>query len=625
MRFIRNTRSCVLGALAVIMALSDGATAQVGSADIGRETLRLLREQRIGESALRPRRQQSKGAPKRIWQIEQSAQDAQDQEAAQAPPAAEPTQTPPQAAAGADKGAISQPAPRVVVEPGPVALSAGRDVLNLVPADALFCVRIRNMQAAMDQLDRYLAGVSETPVSVSAMVQGLLAVALGDAELKNVNLQGQMALFGVTAQADAGQAPMPQMAMLLPVSDYDAFVAGHPAIGPPNSLGVSTIQVQDSPLGELVCMASPDPHWALLTAREAQTRLDAVKAHMQAAPDRLAARLPAQEASLAATAPVWAHVDAGAAAQMSRALAQGGAGQGAAAMGGINPQQMLGQTEELAALLEQMEWITLAAEPSEALLRLNVHTRFVAGSDLAGKVNKRFFTAPPAPDAPVLVQQLGTLLQHMRTAAQNDPAVRSLTSRDKADFVGAFNPIELAGMALAIAMMQEGQDSQQAMAPAMMAMMLTQMGQQVKTKMAVAITVDERDLAAELVVPKAHLIELAQLGAKMQESMGGAAAGSGSQSHDQGELSMTFPMQITPADEVTVVVLGPIDGNREDEICDDLIELTGSQDWSLSSMRSGDKLTVTVGPVTDVKAYADKITFGTVTQVQDRTITVQVR
>jgi hypothetical protein len=32
-----------------------------------------------------------------------------------------------------------------------------------------------------------------------------------------------------------------------------------------------------------------------------------------------------------------------------------------------------------------------------------------------------------------------------------------------------------------------------------------------------------------------------------------------------------------------------------------------------------------VGPVTDVKAFADKIEFGTVTQVQDRTITVQAR
>ncbi len=625
MRFIRNTRSCVLGALAVIMALSDGATAQVGSADIGRETLRLLREQRIGKSTLRPRRQQSKGAPKRIWQIEQSAQDAQDQEAAQAPPATEAAQTPPQTAVGTDKGAVTEPAPRVAAEPGPAALSAGRDVLNLVPADAMFCVRIRNMQAAMDQLDRYLAGVSETPVSVSAMVQGLLAGALGDAELKSVNLQGQMALFGVTAPADTGEAPMPQVAMLLPVSDYDAFVAGHPAIGPPNALGVSTIQVQDGPLGELVCMASPDPHWALVTATEAQTRLDAVKAHMQAAPDRLAARLPAPEASLAATAPAWAYIDAEAAARMSRVLAQAEAGQAAAAVGGMNAQDMLGQTEELAALLEQMEWITLAAEPSEVLLRLDVHTRFVAGSELAGKVNKRFFTAPPPPDAPVLVQQIGMLLQHMRTAAQTEPAVQSLTSRDKADFIGAFNPIELAGMALAIAMMQEGQDGQQAMAPAMMAMMLTQMGQQVKTKMAVAVTVEDRDLAAEMVVPKAHLIEMAQLGAKMQESMGGAAAGPDSQSPDQGELSMTFPMQITTGDEVTVVVLGPMDGDREDEICDALIELTGSQDWSLSSMQSGNKLTVTVGPVTDAKAFADKITFGTVTQVQDRTITVQVR
>ena len=42
----------------------------------------------------------------------------------------------------------------------------------------------------------------------------------------------------------------------------------------------------------------------------------------------------------------------------------------------------------------------------------------------------------------------------------------------------------------------------------------------------------------------------------------------------------------------------------------------------LSSISSGDTMTVSISPVTNVDAYAEKIDFGTVTNVEGRTIKV---
>ena len=173
--------------------------------------------------------------------------------------------------------------------------------------------------------------------------------------------------------------------------------------------------------------------------------------------------------------------------------------------------------------------------------------------------------------------------------------------------------------------MQGGQDNQQAMGGvAMLAIMLTQMAQQVKTKMAVAVTVENQGLTMELAIPKAHLLELAELGAKMQTSMGGPPMGQDAPAAEQGDLGMTFEMPPSN-EEVTVIVLGPVDSDREDRINEQLMDLVEGDMASISSMLSENALEVTVAPVPDAKAFADKITFGTVIQIQDRTITVQVK
>ena len=260
--------------LAALACLATGALAQVGSQDIGRETLRMLREKRTGQSTLQPRRQQSKGAPKRIWQIEREQQEAKkehtelQQEEGPGTGTMQGTEEPRTALTG--PGPVlptptqAKPGPATAVSVTPPRPSATMDGLNLVPADAIFCVQINNLQATLGQLESYLAGVGKTPLPVAAMAQMWMGAALGDAELKNVEMQGQMVLFGVAAEGSSDQGPMPQVhvAMLLPVTDYGSFAAGNPNIGPADASGLSTIAAQDSPMGDLVCTSSPDPRWA---------------------------------------------------------------------------------------------------------------------------------------------------------------------------------------------------------------------------------------------------------------------------------------------------------------------------------------------------------------------------
>ncbi len=76
------------------------------------------------------------------------------------------------------------------------------------------------------------------------------------------------------------------------------------------------------------------------------------------------------------------------------------------------------------------------------------------------------------------------------------------------------------------------------------------------------------------------------------------------------------------ADSITIKITGIPDDAAEDAITDKLLEMmdVGSMDWTTVD----DVLTVEITPVKDVEAFARKIDFGKVTEVKDKTITVQV-
>ncbi len=78
-----------------------------------------------------------------------------------------------------------------------------------------------------------------------------------------------------------------------------------------------------------------------------------------------------------------------------------------------------------------------------------------------------------------------------------------------------------------------------------------------------------------------------------------------------------------PAKTVTVEITGVNDDDDRDEIGETLKGMAEGSSHMMTSSWSGDKMTVKLSPVGDVKAFSRKINFGEVTEVDGRTIKVE--
>ncbi len=120
--------------------------------------------------------------------------------------------------------------------------------LKYVPDNALFCVRINNVNNSLAQLDQFISGVY--PITTSTLVKGLLPGLLGSPELAGLNMDGSITMFGAilnsqgSQSSDAGnntvdmyailnnQGPKPSdtinifPGILVPVSNYQEFING---------------------------------------------------------------------------------------------------------------------------------------------------------------------------------------------------------------------------------------------------------------------------------------------------------------------------------------------------------------------------------------------------------------
>ena len=78
-----------------------------------------------------------------------------------------------------------------------------------------------------------------------------------------------------------------------------------------------------------------------------------------------------------------------------------------------------------------------------------------------------------------------------------------------------------------------------------------------------------------------------------------------------------------PVKTVTVEITGVNDGDERDEIQETLKEMANGSSHVMTSSSFGDKMTVKLSPVGDVKAFSQEINFGEVTEVNGRTINVE--
>jgi hypothetical protein len=267
--------------------------------------------------------------------------------------------------------------------------------LRIVPADALFCVQVRNLNDTLTQIDQFLTGVS--PIGASMPVRSQLGQLLGMPQPTGIDMSGSFAAFGFLP---GGEGPNPsRIGVLVPVTDYQQFLK-NPNVAPPNAQGISLI----GPAGKQSLAAMQIGNYVLLTHQANQQALLQMK-NMVVGPETsaLAKRLSAEELKRATSSPVWAYLNVQVAAKMfgpmleqklqevQKNMEKQKLPPGAPMM---EPQAVIGMYSRLIhTLMQETQFISLSLYPSPTVVR----TAFVAAAVPDTGMAKVLSTSPGGP------------------------------------------------------------------------------------------------------------------------------------------------------------------------------------------------------------------------------------
>ena len=255
------------------------------------------------------------------------------------------------------------------------------DFLTTVPADALFCVRVNNLDGSVGALDQFLAGVAPVP-PMAMMVRRKLAEVLGDASMPGVDMAGAFGLFGVVKDADSD----PEVFMVVPVSDMQALMSS-PAVSKPGADGVATITSQSMGSEQEMAMMPADGFIIVCPIEQRELLAGLAK---PASP--LAQALTSAEKAAATSAPLWARVNlvkinalygdeiSGQFEQMQNMTAMMGSAPGGSAF-------MKGYADGLQSLMKQSRAVDISLQPKVESLTLSMMLVALPGSELASTLS----------------------------------------------------------------------------------------------------------------------------------------------------------------------------------------------------------------------------------------------
>ncbi len=83
---------------------------------------------------------------------------------------------------------------------------ADDQLLKMIPAESLFCIRVNHFEYTLSQIDQFVAGVSPMPMGLSILARMQLAKVLGSPELNGVNMNGSFVIFGAIPPGARGGA-----------------------------------------------------------------------------------------------------------------------------------------------------------------------------------------------------------------------------------------------------------------------------------------------------------------------------------------------------------------------------------------------------------------------------------
>ena len=180
-------------------------------------------------------------------------------------------------------------------------------LLDMLPAQSLFCIRINNFEYTISQTDQFLAGVSPMPIGISMLVRMQFANLLGNPQLTGVNMNGSFAIFGAILPGEPTQTnPASNMfvGILVPVTDYKQFISDNPNCGEPDEKGISKITNNGAP----ILLVTQAGNYALMSwANDYDKLAEMAKVISATKTAGFAGALDAAEAKLAVTEPIWAY------------------------------------------------------------------------------------------------------------------------------------------------------------------------------------------------------------------------------------------------------------------------------------------------------------------------------
>ncbi len=132
----------------------------------------------------------------------------------------------------------------------PADIAPVADPLQLVPDDALFCVRIHHLEESLGKLDQFLMGIA--PIMPGMMGRMQLAQMLGNEDLAGVRMDGDLLLFG---QATSRASQDFTLAGLFPISDAAQFLDQSPQCQPTEDPKVRSLTAEHMPTLYLVAEA----------------------------------------------------------------------------------------------------------------------------------------------------------------------------------------------------------------------------------------------------------------------------------------------------------------------------------------------------------------------------------
>lgn len=277
------------------------------------------------------------------------------------------------------------------------------DVLDTVPAESFFCVKVNSFDNTLGQVDQFLMGASPMgPVSVSMLARMQIANILGDPSLASLDTAGDFVIFGMAETKESkSEEPDIVVAALLPVKDYEQFISMSPNVGQPGADGVSKITYTTGGMGgpnaegvkQKTLLAVKAGQFALVGPEEKRAKLLSVA--KSASKNSMTKQLDAEQKKMAGEMPLWAYADLeqvnkAFGAKIEKAFAEmenkmkGMSGDGEKMPGGNIEEIMKVYADMAKTFLHEGKYASVSLKPEPTVLRIKKVLAAKPGTDMAG-------------------------------------------------------------------------------------------------------------------------------------------------------------------------------------------------------------------------------------------------